>query len=377
MALTVVPAQTEAERIAVFKFRYRIYAEEMGLSPPEADHQAKLITDSLDGPGISYALLEDDQVVGSLRLVYLDDVADPTPLIEKFAMKPALADLGSSAICSTSRFMLDPRRRHGKAILQLMERVYVDAAARGVRLNYGDCSPNLLPFYEHLGYRRYARAYNDTAYGFKVPILMVGRDREGLERLRSPLARIAGRYPDDAEARTWFARHYAEYLQLESAVLLPDGAFFDILCQRVSNDPLHSVSLLQGLSREEADRFMARATLVQANPGDRIVRQGDRGSALFVLLSGLAEVVLDERPTLPIAILGEGDPFSEISFLTSEPCTANVVAQSRCEALVISNEFLQGFVAKEPAIAAKVLFNLSRVLAERLSVTTQLAARLG
>jgi len=269
--------------------------------------------------------------------------------------------------------MLDPSRRHGRAILQLMERVYEDATSRGMRLNYGDCSPHLVPFYEHLGYRRYARAYNDTAYGFKVPILMVIRDREGLERLRSPLARVAAHYPDDPGARAWFARNYPEYLELESAVLLPEGAFFDVLSQRVADDPLRKLSLLTGLTREEADRFMARATLVRASTGDRIVRQGEPGHALFVLLSGLAEVILDERPSMAVSVLGEGDPFSEISMLTGEPCSANVVAATACEALVISNEFIEWFVSKEPSIAAKVLLNLSRVLAGRLSVTTKLA----
>jgi hypothetical protein len=376
VALSVAPAQTEVERAAIFRFRYRVYAEELGLSPPEADHEARVLIDSLDSAAVSYALLDDGEVVGSLRLIYLDDLADPAPLIEKFSMQPALAAFGSSAICTTSRFMLDPQRRHGKAILQLMERVYVDAAERGVRLNYGDCSPHLLPFYEHLGYRRYACPYNDTSYGLKVPILMLGRDREGLQRLRSPLAAVSRRYADDSAAREWFARSYPDYLGLESAVLLPDGAFFDILSERVATDPLRGVSLLQGLTREEADRLMSRATLIQANPGDRLVRQGERGNALFVLLSGIAEVILDERPAVPVAVLGAGDPFSEIALLTAEPCTANVVARSRCEVLVISNEFLQWFIVKEPAIMARVLHNLARVLAQRLSATTRVAAGL-
>jgi hypothetical protein len=374
MALTVAPARSEAERTAIYRFRYRIYAEEMGLAPPEADHEHRLLRDALDGPGVSYALLDDGAVVGSLRLVYLEDLHDPAPLIEKFRMQPALREFGASAICTTSRFMLDPSRRHGRAILGLMEAAYADGAARGVRLNYGDCSPHLIPFYEHLGYRRYTRAYNDTSYGFKVPILMLARDRERLQGLRSPLARIAGRFPDDAEARSWFARIYPEYLGVESAVFLPDGAFLDLLSERVAEDPLRSIPLLRGLTREEAAQFTARATLVQAEPGDRIVRQGDPGNALFVLLAGLAEVVLDERPEMPVAVLGDGDPFAEIAFLTSGPCTANVVAQTHCEALVIDNEFLDWFIGHEPAIAAKVLQNLARVLAERLTTTTRLVA---
>ena len=83
---------------------------------------------------------------------------------------------------------------------------------------------------------------------------------------------------------------------------------------------------------------------------------------------------LDEAPDSPVAVLGAGDPFGEIGFLTSEPRTANVVARAPCEVLVLSGEFLQRFVTQEPAIAAKALLNLSRVLASRLALTTRRAA---
>ena len=85
-------------------------------------------------------------------------------------------------------------------------------------------------------------------------------------------------------------------------------------------------------------------------------------------------MILNERPEIPVAVLGDGDPFGELSFVTSEPCTANVVASTPCQVLVISNEYLQWFIGKEPAVAAKVMLNLARVLAERLTATTRLVA---
>ncbi len=106
---------------------------------------------------------------------------------------------------------------------------------QGLRLkDFGDCSPHLLPFYEHLGYRRYTAAFNDTAYGFKVPILMLLGDRKRFEQVRTPLARIATEYPDDAEARAWFERTYPGYLKAETATLLEEGAFMDLLANRVA-----------------------------------------------------------------------------------------------------------------------------------------------
>lgn len=377
MGLTVAQACTEAEREKIFEFRYRVYFEELGLSPPTADHARKRLWDPLDDVSVSYTLLDDGEVVGSLRVTFLEDVPDPSPLIEKYSLEPAIAWLGRTAICMTSRFILHPRLRHGTAILRLMEAVYEAtlASRSSVRLNYGDCSPHLLPFYEHLGYRRYTRAYNDTAYGFKILILMVVRDSKRFEQVRSPLLRVVSRYSDDPDGRRWFEQAYPDYLNLESAPFLSEGVFFDLLCDRVATDPLHSLGLLWGLDRAEAGRFLEKATIIKAEPGDRIVRQGELGDTVFVLLSGLAEVTLEGSPHQPVAVLGAGDTFGEISFLTSKPRTANVVAKAPCEMIVLSGESLNRFIAKEPAVAAKVLLNLSRILAGRLAVVTPQAVK--
>jgi hypothetical protein len=85
-----------------------------------------------------------------------------------------------------------------------MEAAYKDAKRLGVRLNYGDCSPNLIPFYEHLGYRAYGPWFEDPEYGVKSPLLMLVGDRDRFRQVGSPLRRVADRYPDDAEARDWF-----------------------------------------------------------------------------------------------------------------------------------------------------------------------------
>lgn len=370
MSIQVRIAQTAAEHEAVFSFRYRIYVDELKLSPPEADHKQKFLRDTLDDVSVAYALWQGEQVVGSLRVLYFADLKDLVPLVDKFRLQPTLDAFGAETICSTSRFMLDPTVRHGRAILRLMETTYRDGLARGVRFNYGDCSPHLIPFYEHLGYRRYTHAYNDTTYGYKLPILMLWRDHEWFRRVRSPLARLVEQQPDDSEARAWFETTYPEFLDVESASLLADGIFFDLLQERVGNDPLHSLSILAGLDRSEADLFLSQATLIRAQKGDRIIREGERDETLFIMLSGIAEVTRPEAPNKPIRVMGAGDSFGEIGFLMEANRTANVTARISSEVLVLSSVFLKQFLRKEPVIAAKLLFNLSRMLASRLGSVT-------
>jgi CRP-like cAMP-binding protein len=364
VGLKVVPALDEAAKARIFEFRYRVYVEELGIDTPEADHDRRWLRDPQDDYSVSWALLRDAEVVGMIRSTLLSEVPDPAPLIEKFGLEPALKEFSPSEIGATSRFMLDPRLRGGLALLRLMRTPYELGMARGVRLNYGDCSPQLVPFYEHLGFRRCGRSFNDAAYGFKVPILMLTGDRVQFEQVRSPVARWAKQYPHDAAARSWFERTHPDAVSSVSAALLPEGEFLDLLAIRLAGDPVHALGLLHGLDHDEAERFLAHASLVKIEPGNRILRQDEAGDTAFVLVSGVAEVLKDGRP---LRLLGPGDPFGEIALLTGGRRSADVVAQTVCEAVVLSNGILTDFVERDPSVAAKVLLNLSRVLAQRLT----------
>ncbi|MDX2091697.1 MAG: cyclic nucleotide-binding domain-containing protein [Kofleriaceae bacterium] len=123
------------------------------------------------------------------------------------------------------------------------------------------------------------------------------------------------------------------------------------------------------MSREEAESMLKDATTVRAEPGDRVIREGERGDTVFVLTDGVAEV-LRGGSELPVAVLGPGDSFGELAFLTGEPRSASVVARTSCEMLVLSGGFLNRFIEKHPESASKALLNLSRSLAERLAATT-------
>ena len=45
---TVSLAVSEAERQEVYRFRYAVYVEEMGKSPPDANHERRVLMDGFD-----------------------------------------------------------------------------------------------------------------------------------------------------------------------------------------------------------------------------------------------------------------------------------------------------------------------------------------
>lgn len=368
--VTVREATTDQEREALYAFRYQVYVNELKMTD-EADHQHGWLRDDCDEHAVNYALFEGDAVVGSLRILRMHEVKAVDPFIEKFLMAPALTEFGPEAIVTTSRFIIADQLRNTMAIFQLLQKFWEDAIQHGTRINYGDCSPHLLPFYERLGFRRYVDGYNDEVFGFKLPLIMIVRDNEFMRRVRSPFAKMTNSENDDGDARCWFAKTYPDFTTLDTAAFLSADVFFDLLAARLADDPLHSIALLQGLSQVEAERFLSKASVVRFKPGHKIIGEGENDRTIYAILSGVAEVRPKGSKRRQLAILGAGDTFGEIGFLMAAQRTADVIAQTEGEVLVLSGEFLERFLRDDPIIAAKVLLNLARNLAGRLAFVSE------
>ena len=371
-AIEVRRVTGEKEREALFAFRYSIYVSELSMTE-EADHERRLLSDAYDEIAVHYAVFEDGEVVGSLRIIPMNAVEDLEPFRGNYAMGPALDTFGPEAVVTSGRFMVAKHLRRSLAILRLIRLSFEEGVAHGIRFNFGDCSPHLLGFYEQLGYRRFTDGYNDTAYGYKLPIVMITGDLDYLCRVRSPLRAVVPEDQDDAEAREWFARTYPDYVNLETAIFMRGEAFFELLSERLADDPLHRVAIFRNLDQSEAERAANRATVVKLKPGSKLVRAGDLDNTLYAVLAGIVEVraVGDRGP--PLAVFGAGDIFGEIGFLTRAPRTADVVARTDAEILVLSGDALERLMRDEPAIAAKVLRNIAEELARRLSLTSSSA----
>src|SRR6266480_151115 len=75
--------------------------------------------------------------------------------------------------------------------------------------------------------------------------------------------------------------------------------------------------------------------------GQRVIRKDVTGGGFAVILDGEAQVVIDGTER---ARLGRGDFFGEISFLTDEAPTADVIATSLLRCLTIPDNELKEFL---------------------------------
>ncbi|HEY0526332.1 MAG TPA: mechanosensitive ion channel family protein [Stellaceae bacterium] len=84
---------------------------------------------------------------------------------------------------------------------------------------------------------------------------------------------------------------------------------------------------------------------------ERIVRQGDAGSSMYVILSGKVNVMLDaDGAETPIATMGPGESFGHMSLMTGEPRSASVRAGGDVVLVEITKEALAPVLETYPEL---------------------------
>lgn len=101
---------------------------------------------------------------------------------------------------------------------------------------------------------------------------------------------------------------------------------------------------------------------------ERMIKQGSTGRSMYVLLSGRAEVLWHDGPhTRHIRYLNSGDVCGEIGFIRTIRRTTDVRAITPVSALRYDLERIRKDLRFFPRIIARINFNISCILAERLA----------
>jgi len=365
-------AESEAERRRVYRFRYRVLVEELGVEAAGADDAAREVRDGLDHDALHLMLLKADTLVAAIRLAGGGEAPLPAA-IDALLGTERFAAFGRKALTLTDRLVV--ARDHPESELAvLLGAAYKTGRKLGGRFDFTHCSPAMVQLYEQLGYRRYTECFVDSETGYRVPMVLLTEDLGYLRDVRSPFAALAGGFANLADSAIWFSRSFPQYGALKSEPLRDEMRFWGHLCERLRQAPTVGIPLFAGMEFAEARRFLKIGTILRVRQGAVIVRAGTPGDEMYVVLSGALEARVGGQP---VATFGRGDAFGEIGFLSAEPRSADVVATDDVEVLVLTQEYLKRAMEALPAIAAKVLFNLSLMLCQRLKDTTRnwLAAR--
>ncbi len=104
-----------------------------------------------------------------------------------------------------------------------------------------------------------------------------------------------------------------------------------------SSVPLSRIPLFHGLSGEQRSALASKLQRRTVAAGTVILREGEPGEHLFVIVSGGVRVASDDLPdAVFLGRLGPGEFFGETALLRSRVRTAAVIAESDTELLVLS-----------------------------------------
>ena len=108
--------------------------------------------------------------------------------------------------------------------------------------------------------------------------------------------------------------------------------------------------LFAELDRGRLESIAKRLKPRLALPGERILRAGARGRAMFFIASGAVEVALRGGPER----LGPGEFFGELALLTRRPRSADVTAIGYCHLLVLEARDFRRLLRAHPELKARI-----------------------
>lgn len=204
--------------------------------------------------------------------------------------------------------------------------------------------------------------------GAEAGAALGGLLRRRLEATEQALDALKLQYPDYANAvearllgRVAVRLEDAEFRQMLEEQVISQEVFKDLqgdVAERAAAlerrprldlglEPAKLVARVPYFAEIEAGRVRDIAALLKPRlvvPGERVVRKGEAGDAMYFISTGAVEVALDPGPVR----LGSGEFFGELALLTEQPRVADVTALGYCQLLVLYVRDFRRLLAADP-----------------------------
>ena len=166
--------------------------------------------------------------------------------------------------------------------------------------------------------------------------------------------------------------------QLQSAGLQAMGC-----CESLDNygaDLLQTAPLLQDMSPAEANILLRAMLRVHADAGQVMIREGESGEWMLLVLKGSVDVTKRIEAQAPdadaaakasaevsrVAVIPRGGTLGEMSMLDSEPRYSTCTAIEVVEAGVLGRQAIGLLIRDHPGVGAKLLVKITQLMAQRL-----------
>jgi CPA2 family monovalent cation:H+ antiporter-2 len=108
--------------------------------------------------------------------------------------------------------------------------------------------------------------------------------------------------------------------------------------------------LFAGLTTEQRETVALHFQPRSAQPGDRLIRVGDRADVVYFISTGQVEIVVNGHKIK----MGPGDCFGEMALLSGQPRSADVTALDFCQLLTLSQRDFRELLRRYPGMRAPI-----------------------
>jgi GNAT superfamily N-acetyltransferase len=175
---------TEADRQAVYAFRYAVIVDELRLSIAAADHERRMVIDAEDDHGHSLAAFRDGVIVGALRVNFLRD-GDVEPHRTIFGLD-RLPPAQRAVTSASSRFLVTAALRGTSLAVRITQAWYRFCRTTGIEWDYILVKGHLAGLYLRLGWVPVSESVHHPEVGVVVPLRLHLTDEPHLRAIRSP-----------------------------------------------------------------------------------------------------------------------------------------------------------------------------------------------
>ena len=123
-------------------------------------------------------------------------------------------------------------------------------------------------------------------------------------------------------------------------------------------DFIKKVELFKDFPDEDIEQIANISQTKKFFPGDVIIKQGEIGDELYIIVQGSVKIYYDDEigKVIELAYIAEGDFFGEIGFMGDKKRKASVAAVDESILIEISREKIDNLIQKNPKLET-VLFN--------------------
>ena len=309
MGIRIKVARTSEELDHVFKLRHQVYVKEDGVMAPRSDER---ISDRFDAfpTTVNFIALSPEGIVGNLRLCELVDTIG-APSDEYFNFQPYTLSNHGKAV--SAGMMCMSRKFRGKMRLSnnlIMMGVYWSCSI-GASHVFAPTNPKAGQFFKRVGFEPLAPQFTDEKSGLGVLPMVLD------------LTNLQDRFVEFVEAQG--INPYIENFERE---------FY--------------------------------------KKGEKVIQAGEPGDKAYFVVAGKAKATTpssgsDENSKI-LNEIGEGELFGELALLADSVRTADVVAMTDLDLMVLDRKSFQDQVLNHPERSKQFL----RLLAERWKKTTSL-----